>query len=296
MSARYVPPGRRGKPQDTAGGKPPADDESLVSLEEIREHFWHASQDDLPRFSDSTAGRTLHDSAATPGKLAYLILFHGANPQWEADNVIFTKSSLDLLPSQLADDPSKAPSSDEPNNVDEGSASKATGAEVEDSKVKPDGVNTEVKLEPSSEKPAVDGSSGHKNGPNPIAVFKHARKGQVGRFLRFDGWYQIDRLAFLNPGSPELVKMLEKKWTKTDRFGNARPQERSEEKWKESLSHRWAVLKLRKDKVAEKELGVPKIERLDLDPESPKVARKSVNEMLAEMRMGDQNSGNNASQ
>lgn len=85
--------------------------------------------------------------------------------------------------------------------------------------------------------------------------------------------------------------MLQKKLTKTDRFGNARPQQRGEEQWRESLRHHWALLKLRRDEAVEKGLGAPKIERLpDFDSESLNLAKKSVNEMLAEMRMADQKS------
>ncbi|KAF2160480.1 hypothetical protein M409DRAFT_29101 [Zasmidium cellare ATCC 36951] len=203
---------------------------------------------------------------------------------WETDNIIFTKSSLHLLPAQLADDPSKAPSSTEQVGPAGASASEAAEAD-KGSNVEGNAVNADTRPE---ESPAEQ-EEPTKEPRTPIAVFKHARKGQVGRFLRFDGWYQIEKLAYLAPESPELVKMLEKKWNKTDRFGNARPQQRSEAQWRESLRHRWAVLKLKKDEDAEKELGVPKIGRLpELDPESPKVAKKTVNEMLAEMRMGGQ--------
>lgn len=46
---------------------------------------------------------------------------------------------------------------------------------------------------------------------------------------------------------------------------------------------------MKRDQVVEKELGAPKIERQpDLESESPRVAKKSVNEMLAEMSMADQ--------
>lgn len=146
----------------------------------------------------------------------------------ETDNIIFTKSNLHLLPAQLADDLSKA----QPEIGDDSSASRSTaGAAQEDvlgCKVVPNGTNAGADLGVDSEKSTVDGSEDSENVQEPIAVFRHARKAQVGCFLQFDGYYRIYKLAFLAPKSPELVKMLQKKSAKTDRFGNGRSQQRGE--------------------------------------------------------------------
>lgn len=78
--------------------------------------------------------------------------------------------------------------------------------------------------------------------------------------------------------------MLEQKWTKT-KGGKTIQEARSSESWQKSLSLKWAVVKFVKDEVAEAERGVPKIERKpDEEPQQP---RKSVNEMLAELRVND---------
>lgn len=296
MSGRYIPPGRRGKPENGTDEKPPSfdKDESLVSLEDIKAHFWPTKEGELSRLSATPAeNKTLHDSAATPGRLAYLVLFHGANPRWEADNIVFTKSNLQLLPAELADDKSKAPST---GGAEEVPVAVPTDGDAERNQEVSQSNSTDImncpeqnggSTEETTKQPSDACSQQTQLGP--IAVFKQARRGQQGRTFRFDDWYLIDKLALLEPGSAELIKMLEQKWTKKDKFGNIRQEERSEASWKASLSHRWAVVKLKKDEAAEKELGVPRIERLpDLDPESPKVAKKSVNEMLAELRMGDQ--------
>lgn len=200
-----------------------------VSLDEITAHFWpedntSASEDasqtvQAVRFEESS--RTLHASAAEPNKLAYLILFQGANPRWDSDGIIFTKSRLDLLPTASTD--SKPPDS-----------------------------------------------------TTPIAVFK--QKGtRTGRGFEFDGWFKIKRLTFLEPKSPELVKMLEQKWQTAK--GNHR--ERNPAGWETSLNLKWAVIKLVKDQTALQERGAPRIGRLPDKEEKPK---ETVNEMLAEMR------------
>lgn len=127
-------------------------------------------------------------------------------------------------------------------------------------------------------------SGGDEEAGHPIAVFKQVVKAQAGRSYKFEGWNKIALIDYLEPNSPELVRMLEQKWTKTK--GSKTTQEaRSSESWQKSLSLKWAVVKLVKDEVAEAERGVPKIERkLNEEPPQP---RKSVNEMLAELRVKD---------
>ncbi|EME89433.1 uncharacterized protein MYCFIDRAFT_76770 [Pseudocercospora fijiensis CIRAD86] len=268
--SKYVPPGRRRQSESSAAVGEKLDDH-LLSLEDIRNYFWPVDNDAQPgRFAQGLRG-TLNDSAATPGRPSYIVLFAGANPRWDDDHIIFTKSSLDLLPA--------------PNDM-EGSA------------------------EGSAEPEAVDDSKDEKNAAAPIAVFKQGRGPQVARVYEFDGWYQIERVQLLEPKSPELVRMLEQKWSFTDSRGNVRQKQRDAIKWNESLGMRWAVLKLRKDEATEKErgkrcpvlknpkavltvmsiaLGTPKIEKVpDTEADQHQPGKKSVNEMLAEMRMDDE--------
>ena len=110
MSGRYVPPGRR-KSDNAAREKPPAveEDASLLTTTDIREHFWPTAETDERPLSNETHSKTLHDAASSPGQLAYILLFHLANPRWESDRIIFTKSSLDLLPLDRAEDNTQAP-------------------------------------------------------------------------------------------------------------------------------------------------------------------------------------------
>lgn len=131
-----------------------------------------------------------------------------------------------------------------------------------------------------------DGKSEKAN--TPIAVFR--QEGSVDRDpgYRFEGWFNIERLAFLEPGSPELIRMLDQKWTKTDRRGNAITETRRPENWRESMRMRWAVIKLAKDEKTDKERGPPNVQHL------PEKESRSVNEMLAELRSrNSDNSGKN---
>ncbi|EOA90540.1 uncharacterized protein SETTUDRAFT_167358 [Exserohilum turcica Et28A] len=98
----------------------------------------------------------------------------------------------------------------------------------------------------------------------PIAMFTQPIRG-ANRSFQFLGWYKINRLQLLEPGSEDLVRRLSKKWETVDRLGRVVPRQRDLKKWKESMSYRWAVIKMERDEEAEKERGYPKIERIDED-------------------------------
>lgn len=89
--------------------------------------------------------------------------------------------------------------------------------------------------------------------------------------------------------------MLEQKWSKTDGNGNAVVRERSGTGWEESLRHRWAVVKLARAADAEDKLGAPAIERLPEQRRTDEGPKRSVNELLSEMRLTDANGGEDAS-
>lgn len=177
-----------------------------------------------------------------------MILFEGANPRWESDHIIYTKSNLDLLP-DIKDKGTQA-SDKEPN----------------------EGLQDEATTTP-------DSGGGGKAG-QAVAIFKqHGSRGTSAAYT-FDGWYKISRIQFLAPESDELVRMLEQKWTKV-KGGKTIQEARSSAGFKRSLSLRWAVVQFEKDDLAASERGVPAIERKAEPP------RKSVNEMLAELRVRD---------
>ncbi|KAK3701489.1 hypothetical protein LTR37_015463 [Vermiconidia calcicola] len=298
MAGRYVPPHLRKQSQDKSNPEvslQALEPSSAVTLEEIVNHFYPISKEDENEGQSppvESKGRTLHDSADTPGQLAYVMLFSGANPRWEQNRIIFTKSSLELLPKSLADNP---PASEKEGAADPGQALQ----EAEDAargtanrSERTNGItNGATKLDDhangttngvdhgagDARQSSQPGDADHKP---PIAVFK-----QIGppkphaRSYEFEGWYKVERIEFQAPHSDGLVRMLEQKWSHTDSRGKTKWKDRNPVAWAESMSHRWAVVKLTKDETAEKERGTLKIERL---PDPPK---KSVNEMLAEMRV-----------
>jgi hypothetical protein len=250
--------------RDTKENLSPDDLVIGFTQQEITSHFWPVEQGG-ETLDLTDKGKTLHDSADRLGKLAFVMLFAGANPQWQNEHTIYTKSSLDLLPR-----PSAAEAEASQSNAGVGNVDPSDRAPNHNSRIQ-----------------------AHSNGDadgQAIAVFEQVygnnsqNRPPYQRF-RFEGWYNIENVTLLEPHSAALVKMLEKKWTKQSKFGGVKKIERDSASWKASLSVKWAEIKLAKDEAASKELGEPQIERLP-DPElaSPK---KSVNEMLAEMRLKD---------
>lgn len=77
--------------------------------------------------------------------------------------------------------------------------------------------------------------------------------------------------------------MLQQKWETRDKFGNVKQRQRDATAWEESMKHRWAILQLMRDEEADKAKGPPTIKKLE--EELPR--KKSDNELLQEMRLGD---------
>ena len=114
MASRYVPPHLRAKglQQDvrlskTEESSPDSPSPALITRSlrdlavsagpstidrrDVHTHFTDQKYDDGSR-------STLNDSVGRPGRLAYIMLFAGANPRWKSDCVIFAKTNLNLLP------------------------------------------------------------------------------------------------------------------------------------------------------------------------------------------------------
>lgn len=117
----------------------------------------------------------------------------------------------------------------------------------------------------------------------PIAVFEQ-EGGYSGTFC-FSGYHKLTRLQFLAPHSQELLRMLEQKFTKVDRFGRLiKPQQRSRSSWEASMSQRWAVMQLEKDVKVDSTLPSPSIKIKKETKDT--LPQKSVNELLKDMRLG----------
>ena len=107
----YVPPHLRRKGQDNSTD---SSLDSHLTIDDINHHFWPKLKENEgvganSKVRTSQASKTLHDSADRPGKLAYIFLFWEANPKWESEHIIFTKSSLELLPKGTGDADNAAP-------------------------------------------------------------------------------------------------------------------------------------------------------------------------------------------
>lgn len=251
MSSTYVPPWRRNV--NIGDAKSPIiegtkQDDGLRSINEIKDFFWSQQETgDIRAFSPKSQG-TLQDSFQTPGSLAYIMLFDGANPRWDKDHIIFARSNLDLL------------------------KPRASSA-----------VDTQTSEETCEE---VTADLMAPRTTQPIAIFKQQpRASRTSRCFKFQGWHKVENIDFLQPKSDELIRMLEQKWSTADRDGAMKPKTRSAYAWKDALEHEWAVIKL--VAVEDGGLEAPEVQKLqDREPEPPK---KSVNEMLAELRLGGKN-------
>ena len=106
MAAKYVPPGRRatGEARELRSSRVVAD--SPTDTYEPRQDTTpksYLSSDICNYFDDESSGpayavsSTLHASASSPDSLAFVMLFHGANPRWATDHILFVKSNLHLL-------------------------------------------------------------------------------------------------------------------------------------------------------------------------------------------------------
>ncbi len=312
MASRYVPPALRAQGRGGNGDKnpgymsTPADhvspglrggdaskrqqrrrsnvmpEEEVYFQKEIYQHFWPNGECEAMAVETS---QTLHASAATPDNLAYVLLFRDANPRWEADGIIFTKSSLHLLPAEVAEpaqsvpDPSSFPDFED---ATPGSTSVAKYDEPQEHQ-KHHGNATSAMAEAPTKVPRKE--------RQPIAVFAQLGRRLTHRSFKFLGYYRITRLQFLEPRTPDLEKMLHQKWTITDpRTGKTRQRQREGKGWEKSFSFRWAVVKFEKDEQADKERGEPDIKRIE-DEEDYGGGRekKSVNELMKELRVKDDN-------
>ncbi len=186
----YIPPHLRGKreadadaPQSKTGG---LEESKVYALEDMISYYWPA---DCERHEPdaSVHSKTLHDSAQSPGELVLVLLFHRANPQWQTEQTIYTKSSLELLPQV---------------SVGREDMKNETIASTNEDTPPPADIK---QLE-------VAGKS------SPIAVFEQVRRGPSGTF-KFDAYYNIAEVTSSEPHSKELITMLEKKWSRTDKRG-----------------------------------------------------------------------------
>jgi len=265
MAGRYIPPALRNKAAGSAepsakegskgstGGH--ASQPGLYSLADIQAHFWDASH---KAFNSECT--TLNASAADPASLSYVELFRGANPRWTPDHIIFVKSNLDFL-------------TGEQQNTGSGAIARDANAQ--------DTTTSQTTSSPTSQPLSQTESTL----PQAIAVFEQAdrNRSKWQADFHFAGYFKIARCDFLEPGSEQLVRMLQQKWEAPSDSRPMRHRERDAAAWENSLRQRWAVVKFEKDEEAERIKGPLVIERIEKESMQNR-ENKSVNELLRELR------------
>ncbi|CAK1354325.1 hypothetical protein CB0940_01807 [Cercospora beticola] len=286
MIGKYVPPGRR-QPSHKDSRKS-EENRDLYSAQEIKDHFDPAPPNgsETPHRASNVSG-SLQDSAATPGKLAWVCLFNDsngpANPRWDSDKIIFCKRSLRLLPGYV--ESRKASDTGANETTDTVQTTKNADSETTESAEPVPTAEIVEKTETAKPVASLPEAESHQYQPDqvPIAIFKQIpRTGKSDRVFSFIGYHTISHLEFLEPRSDALVRMLDQKWSYIDKYGQVQQKERTIESWNEALCKKWAVVKFKE--LDETKFPPPRIERLP-DPEPKRASKKSVNEMLAELRM-----------
>lgn len=273
-----------------------------LSIRDIQHHFWKSgSNEEMTGFGEHA---TLNNSVSNKDGLSYVLLFRGANPRWKTDNIIFVKSNLDILPDyydqtekwilQYPRDiieqhvaPEPAPTSSRMMTRDvrleleeEEEAKVAAPADVAETpkKLSKPSLTELAPIPPLDYTPTV---------ATPIAVFEQVGGRQSGDSFKFAGWYTLQHVAIIAPFSEPLKRLLAQKWQfDVDANGHAIIKPRDEQRWRESFEKEWAVIKF--CPLQDGDDAPPK---LVVEKAPPK---KSVNDLLAEMRLGKANSSDKA--
>ena len=181
---------------------------------------------------------TLNDSLEEQGSLTHVLLFHGANPRWLSDRIIFVKSNLEILPEYREAKVKRAaarPGDSSAGTEEQGAQETRTVTEEEDdSEPTDEGIRQRQRRHSITvdDEPAIDITPSN---PKSIAIFEQSPRSQRTSGFSFTGYHKISHIALLAPRSKELTRMLEQKWAREDRYGNASFAQRRKEDWEKSL-------------------------------------------------------------
>ena len=219
-------------------GNPRLQNPDALALEEIHMHF-------SGRDYEATTKSTLNSSTEQPDRLAYVMLFKDANPRWQSDSIIFAKTNISFLPGY--EDAYKQEKATEDSASEHPQSYNSTATNFAESQDIPP-YNAKI--------------------PETLALIpvfdQILRHGPSGGNFRFVGFHRIERITFLYPHSRELVRMLGQKWDIRDKYGRQKNVQRDKSAWQGNLRTRWAVIKMEKVEMGEKE-GKLEIEKFD-DP------------------------------
>ena len=243
MAGRYIPPALRNKPSqappstfstapNTASSARDSDLTrrrlSDLKLTPEQSKQLYTLHEILCHFGDVSAGSTLHDSAKTPGELAYVVLYRNANPRWYGDKIIYVKTKIWLLPGYGAF--KGGGNAGERLGGAIGSEETALSGTVKAGAVAANERGTSVRLSegvgnstsagegpgtgPASSETEAAANEQKQSSESQIAIFMEVSNNRHNpRKFIFHGYYHITNVDFLKPNSPELKSMLEQKWT-----------------------------------------------------------------------------------
>lgn len=254
MASRYIPPHLRATSSQqsfpgasTAPGQQGGDDSPRgplhYSLEDLAAHY---------RVSEKQG--TLNHADSDEGSISHILVYHDQHPDWPGK--IFCKTNLNLLASY---------EQSLNQNISEPAPTANASQEQED-----------VSEDPSETEPAHPPTA--PTAPSSIPVYTSSPRPHDANNVAFsfNGYHHIRSITYLAPHSPELISMLERKFTGTE---PGRHRVRSRASWAASLATPWAVVELALDEAKRDEgCGVVK------------VREKSVAERLEELRRRDRES------
>ncbi|KAG8533758.1 uncharacterized protein KY384_001499 [Bacidia gigantensis] len=252
MAGRYVPPALRNRNLASApasqSGKAVESTAARRPLSELKlspdrnDRPLHTLQEIAPHYGDNMTHSTLHDSAKTPGMLSYVVLFHGANPRWYSDHIIFARTNISFVKpfTTVQHDHLEA----KPGGLEASSRHIALRSSHSGGEVLNDPDKDTSAESPSDVKTSILSNSEESPKPHLIPVFLEAKgRPSQGRSAVFYGYFSILHVDFLEPQSPELVRMLEQKWSPS-KFGSGQTRRRSPERWADSLRQEWVVIQM----------------------------------------------------
>ncbi|KAK3076632.1 hypothetical protein LTS18_012484 [Coniosporium uncinatum] len=336
----YVPPALRNKenqPSQIGKGpkyKAPLRDlrnEKLYAVGDLHAHFWPSAGEVKQVYNEADGTKTntfaldfknrhhgtLDSSEATPNKLAYVVLFGGANPRWDSDNIIFVKTNLELLPPE-AEEKSSSPDAEQASTPANSSDIEAGATEHATTTPSNAGQHrgqcsssfpfchrfANLKLDRYAASTSRTDSTSASDSPHRaypgLRPSSRSSRSNSARNMAFTGYYRIVRIARLAPHSPELVEMLEQKWEPPkNKWGKpVRAKTRDPAAWEASMKQAWAVVKFERDRDATVEVGAPNIKLREEEEEgaegsiegaSGEKKKKNVKEMLQKLRLAQSN-------
>ncbi|KAL8965004.1 MAG: hypothetical protein Q9183_004088 [Haloplaca sp. 2 TL-2023] len=316
MSSAYVPPHARSKqPHQQPTSTSPLPRAALsLDTEERRPPGSYTTGEIANQFSFPLENKTGTLNEGQDGLLAFVLVFKDQHPEWPSR--ILCKSKLHLLASSEQSSTGTA----QPVPVVTKSGEKESANPVSASPLKETSPSSTL---PGKDHSLAAGGETKGNGERgngksklsprrlplqPIAVFTQdgipdssGPEDPLRTLFIFKDWYHINSVTYLEPKSQELIKLLEGKFT-------AKGKMRRPEQWERSLGLRWAVAELvsvsesgnRDDDDQKKSEDVAGSENEDegrgkaklgnpmvpLKP-MPELPKKSVKDILAEMRLRD---------